>query len=129
MRQAKVAATAFIRRVTRPKKKSPKPAEQHQTKQKAPSCVYFVYPMPKRRVLETAELEDVVALCLTHQISIRKGATTLNVHRTTVSEAMRRYRHAVCGSAPSLSLWAERCGLCASVAVAVHCVHCIDNPQ
>ena len=73
MRQAQVAATAFIKTLMRPKKKSLKRAEQRLIKQKAPFCVYFAYPMSEK----TTELEDVVALCLTRQISIRKGATTL----------------------------------------------------
>ena len=78
---------------------------------------------------QTTELEDVGALCLTCEISITIGATTLKVHRKTATEAMRCYRHAVCRGATSLSLWAERCGFCASIAVAVRCVHGIDSPQ
>ena len=117
MRQTKVAATTFIKRATRPKKKPLKRAEQRQTKQKALFSMYFVYPMPEK----TTELEDVVAFSLTRLISIQKGATALRVHRKMVTEGMRRCRHAVCGSAALLSLWAERCVFCASVAFCIVC--------
>ena len=111
--------------MARPKKKAPKRGEQRETKQKAPFGVYFVYFMPEK----TTESEDVVALCVTRQISIRKHGTTLKVRRKTVTEAIRRYKHAVGGSGAWLPLWAERCGFCASVAVAICRVHCIDSPQ